>query len=85
MEVGPFCVVGPDVRIGPGCRLISHVTSWGGRRSGRDNVFYPNCVIGGQPQDLKYQRRADFALEIGDENQFREAVTLTRARKRAGA
>jgi len=24
-EIGPFCVIGPDVSIASGCRLIAHV------------------------------------------------------------
>jgi UDP-N-acetylglucosamine acyltransferase len=75
VEVGPFCVVGPSVRLGSGNRLLSHVVITGSTTVGRDNVFHPNCVIGGVPQDLKY-RGEDARLEIGDRNAIREAVTI---------
>jgi UDP-N-acetylglucosamine acyltransferase len=38
-------------------------------------VFYPNCVIGAEPQDLKYKGEPS-TLIVGDHNQFREAVTV---------
>jgi UDP-N-acetylglucosamine acyltransferase len=75
VEVGPFCTIGADVTIGGGCKLISHVVLTGNTTIGRGNVFHPNCVIGGIPQDLKY-RGAPTKLEIGDNNQIREAVTI---------
>jgi UDP-N-acetylglucosamine acyltransferase len=75
VEVGPFCVVGPDVALGSGNKLLSHVVISGHTKIGERNVFHPNCVIGGNPQDLKY-RGAPTLLEIGNENQIREAVTI---------
>jgi UDP-N-acetylglucosamine acyltransferase len=75
VEVGPFCIVGPDVTIGSGCQLLSHVVISGHTKIGERNVFHPNSVIGGIPQDLKY-RGAPTRLEIGNENQIREAVTI---------
>jgi UDP-N-acetylglucosamine acyltransferase len=53
VEIGPFCVIGPEVTIGPGCRLLNNVTLLGHTTVGRDNTFYPNCVIGTDPQDKK--------------------------------
>jgi UDP-N-acetylglucosamine acyltransferase len=75
VEIGPFCVVGPNVIIGPGCRLVAHVTVLGHTRLGARNVLYPNCVVGAPPQDKKYKGEPT-GLEIGDDNQIREAVTL---------
>jgi UDP-N-acetylglucosamine acyltransferase len=75
VEVGPFCIVGPDVTIGSGCRLLSHVVITGHTTIGRDNTFFPNSVIGTIPQDLKY-RGEPTGLEIGDGNTIREGVTI---------
>ncbi len=74
VEVGPFCVLGPKVRLGPGCRLLSHVTLLGNTTFGSGNIFFPNCVIGGAPQDLKYQG-SDTQLIVGEANTFREGST----------
>ena len=75
VEVGPFCVVGPHVTLGPGCKLHNNVTITGHTTIGSDNVFFPNCVIGADPQDKKF-RGEDTRLVIGDGNMIREAVTI---------
>ena len=75
VEIGPFCVVGPNVTLGNGCRLISHVTLAGHTTVGKNNTFFPNCVVGTIPQDQKY-RGGPTRLEIGDGNTIREAATL---------
>lgn len=78
VEIGPFCVVGPDVTIGRGCRLISHVTVTGHVEIGQYNQFHAGVVIGGEPQDLSY-RGSPTRVVIGDHNVFRECVTVNRA------
>jgi UDP-N-acetylglucosamine acyltransferase len=77
VEIGPFCVIGPAVTIGAETRLDSHVTITGQTTVGCRNRFFPNSVIGGEPQDFSY-RDADTYLEIGDDNVFREGVTVSR-------
>ncbi len=77
VQVGPFCLVGADVTLGEGCVLHSHVTLLGPARIGRGNVFFPNCTIGAAPQDLKY-KGGPTSVEIGDDNIFRENVTIHR-------
>ncbi len=75
VEVGPFCVIGPDVTIGPGTRLVNSVTILGHTTLGSGNVVFPNAVLGGAPQDKKY-RGEPTLLQIGNDNQIREAVTI---------
>ncbi|HEX6962589.1 MAG TPA: acyl-ACP--UDP-N-acetylglucosamine O-acyltransferase [Lacipirellula sp.] len=76
--VGPFCTIGPGVRIGRGTRLMNNVTLMGDVTLGRDNVLFPNVVIGAEPQDVSYQG-SDTRVEIGDGNTLREGVTVNRA------
>jgi UDP-N-acetylglucosamine acyltransferase len=78
VEIGPFCMVGAGVRIGRGTRLLNHVTLMGNVTLGRDNVLFPNVVIGAEPQDVSYQG-SDTRVEIGDANTLREGVTVNRA------
>ena len=75
--IGPFCVVGPDVSIGKGTVLHSHVVLTGRTTIGSDNQFWPNCVIGGDPQDVSWEH-SDTEVVIGDHNIFREGVTVNR-------
>lgn len=75
VEIGPFCVVGPNVRIGAGTKLLNNVTILGHTIVGRDNVIFPNAVLGAIPQDKKFGGE-ESRLEVGDHNHIREAVTL---------
>src|SRR5437763_3375209 len=81
--VGPYCIVGSEVVLGEGCWLQHHVTLCGPMRAGAKNKFYAYCSIGQQTQDLKYAGEPTY-LEIGDENVFREFVTVNRSTKSDG-
>lgn len=76
--VGPFCFIEPGAKIGPGCRLDSHVTIKTNTTIGKNNWFGQGSVIGGDPQDRKFKGEPTY-LEIGDDNVFREYVTIHRA------
>lgn len=75
VEIGPHCYIGPKAVLGEGCRLLHNVSMYGKTIVGRSNEFYPGCVIGATPQDLKY-RGAETELFIGNDNVFREHVTI---------
>ena len=77
VEVGPYCVIGPDVKIGRGTRLIAHVCIHGMTTLGEDNTVHPFAVIGGEPQDVSFRGSAT-RVEIGDDNVIREGVTIHR-------
>jgi UDP-N-acetylglucosamine acyltransferase len=81
--VGPYCVIGANVMVGPKCWLQHHVTLCGPTKAGAKNKFYAYCSIGQQTQDLKYQGEPTY-LEIGDENTFREFVTISRSTSSQG-
>jgi UDP-N-acetylglucosamine acyltransferase len=82
-SVGPYCVIGPDVVLGPNCWLQHHVTICGPLKAGAKNRFYAYCSIGQQTQDLKYRGEPTY-LEIGDDNTFREFVTVNRSTTNEG-
>jgi UDP-N-acetylglucosamine acyltransferase len=77
VEVGPYCVVGPEVSIGRGTRLVAHACVLGRTIIGRDNVIHPFSVLGGEPQDVSY-KGSPTRVEIGDRNIIREGVTVHR-------
>jgi UDP-N-acetylglucosamine acyltransferase len=81
--VGPFCTIGPDVVLGEDCTLISHVVLDGRTRIGARNKFHPFCAIGVPPQDLKYKGEPT-QVEIGDDNDIRECVTISRGTHHGG-
>ena len=75
VKIGPFTVIGPNVEIDENVVIHSHVNISGNTKIGKGNVFYPFASIGNDPQDLKYNSE-DTSLIIGDNNKFREYVTV---------
>jgi len=81
--IGPYCVIGENVRIGAGNRLISHVTVDGWTEIGEGNLILPFVSIGHPPQDLKYAGD-ETHVRIGRNNTIREFVTIHRGTKGGG-
>jgi UDP-N-acetylglucosamine acyltransferase len=80
VTVGPFSVIGPDVKIDVGTVIGSHVVIKGPTSIGRHNRIYQFTSIGENPQDKKYANEVT-RLEIGDRNTIREFATLHRGTK----
>jgi len=76
--IGPFCVVGENVVLGDDCRLHSHVVIDGHTSLGNKNQIFPFASIGLRTQDLKWKGGIT-RTEIGDNNTFRESVTINSA------
>lgn len=76
--VGPFSYVEAGAVIGAGTIIDSHATIKHSTTLGENNYVGQGSVIGGDPQDRKYNGEPTF-LKIGDRNVFREYVTLHRA------
>ncbi len=74
-SIGPYCVIGDNVEIGKNNKLISHVSILGNTKISNENTFFPFTSIGSEPQDLKYENELSF-VEIGNNNTFRENVTV---------
>jgi UDP-N-acetylglucosamine acyltransferase len=82
-EIGPYCVIGPEVEIGAGTRLMAHVYVEGPTWIGEDNIFFPYSTVGVASQDLKYRgERAE--TRIGSRNKIREFVTIHRGTEGGG-
>lgn len=80
VRIGPGCSIRGPVRIGPDTRLIGQVWLRGPLTLGARNVVYPFSALGFAPQHLGWDPDRDGAgLEIGDDNIFRESVTISRA------
>lgn len=75
VQIGPFCTIGAGVRLGDGCRLMSHVVLSGETTIGSGNRFFPFATVGVEPQDLKFKGEVT-RLEIGSGNTFRESCTV---------
>ena len=77
VTVGPYSVIGADVEIKSGSVIGSHVLIEGPSLIGKQNKIFSFATIGGDPQDKKYDGEKTY-LEIGDNNIFREGVTVNR-------
>ena len=75
VKVGAYSVIGPNIEIGEGTEIQSHVSIIGNTIIGKNNKIYPFASIGNDPQDLKFNGEQT-NLEIGDNNKIREYVTI---------
>ena len=73
--IGPHCIVGENVVLDTGVKLLSHVVVDGCTTIGAGTRIFPFASIGLEPQDLKY-RGEKSALVIGRNNRIREYVTI---------
>ena len=78
IQIGPYSVIDGNVEIGPGCQLGPHVYLTGRTRIGSGNKFHAGAVIGDLPQDVRFAG-APTGVVIGDNNVFREHVTVHRS------
>lgn len=77
VTVGAFSLVGAGVSVGAGTHLGPYTRIEGPVTIGERNTFYGNASIGGPPQDLKFKGERT-ELVIGNDNTFREFITLNR-------
>ncbi len=75
VKIGPFCYVGPDVKLEEGVELISNIHVEGNTKIGKGTKIFPFASIGTQPQDLKYKNEKN-SLVVGENNIIREYVTI---------
>jgi len=75
VEVGPYSIIGPQVKIGKGTKISSHVVVEGRTEIGEGNVIFSFATVGTVPQDMKYKGEAS-ELIIGNYNTIREYASL---------
>jgi len=75
VEIGPYSIIGPNVKILNNTKIHSHVNIVGNTSIGSGNEIFPFASIGTPPQDLKYKGEKN-SLIIGNNNKFREYVNI---------
>lgn len=78
ISIGPFCIIEEGVEIGDNTKIISNTIIRSGVNIGKNNTFFQFCSIGEVPQDLGYDQTPT-KVEIGDNNIFREYVSVHKA------
>lgn len=76
VEIGPYCIVGKDVRLGDGVRLLSHVVIAGITGIGARTVVHPGAVLGGESQ-IRGNDATGTELSVGADCVIREHVTFS--------
>ncbi|HJR67808.1 MAG TPA: acyl-ACP--UDP-N-acetylglucosamine O-acyltransferase [Gemmatimonadaceae bacterium] len=77
VEVGPFAIIGEDCEVGDGCIIAARATLERHVRLARNVRIGVGSVIGGDPQDLKFQGEPT-TVEIGEGSIVREYSTINR-------
>ena len=83
VTIGPYCVVGSNVVIEDGCRLVAHVHLAGHTKLGAGSIVYPFASLGTPPQSVKY-KGGPTRLVIGQKCEIREHVTMNTGTEEAG-
>lgn len=76
VEVGPYAIIGPDVKIGAGTVVQAHGYVSGHTTIGKTCEIFPFACVGMKTQDLKYQEGDITFVEIGDSTVLREFSTV---------
>ena len=77
IEIGPYSIIGGEVKIGKNTKIWSHVIIEGDTAIGENCQILTGAIIGNAPQDLKYKGEKTKVV-IGDNNIIREYVTINR-------
>ena len=83
VHIGPFSIIGPDVKIHDGVWIGPHVVINGDTTIGNGTRIFQFCSIGDAPQHLGYKDEAT-RLVIGERNIVREYCTLNRGTEQGG-
>ncbi len=75
VKIGPFCHIGPQVKLGANSVLHSHVVVAGNTTIGKGAKIFPFASVGHEPQDLKFHGEEN-SLTIGDNCTIREGTTI---------
>lgn len=76
VDVGPYAIIGPDVKIGEGTAVQAHAYVSGHTMIGKRCEIFPFACVGMKSQDLKYKAGDITYVEVGDETVLREFSTL---------
>ena len=85
VSIGPYAVIQGEVVLGDDITIGAHCVIEGNTTIGRGCQFYSGAVIGSPPQDRKHQKTDKVFLSIGDNNVFREYVTVNPGTIEGGA
>ncbi|MDP8266318.1 MAG: acyl-ACP--UDP-N-acetylglucosamine O-acyltransferase [Candidatus Aceula meridiana] len=75
-QVGAYAIIGEGVSLAVGVKIGSFCVVEGNTTVGKNTELFTGAVVGSIPQDRKYNSEEKTYLEIGEDNIFREYVTV---------
>lgn len=79
VSIGPFTIIDGPAIIGAGCEIAPHVWIHGAVTIGVNNKVGYGAIIGGDPQDMRFDPATESGVIIGEGNVIREYVSMHRA------
>ena len=76
-EIGPFCWISSQAKIGENVKLLARVTVYGDTTIGDGTVVFPGACLGTGPQDHGNEFVSGAKVIIGKNNVIRENVTIS--------
>ena len=83
VEIGPYAIIGPSVRVGAGTRIMSHAVIVRDATIGERCEIHYGAVVGGDPQDKKYEGEHTVCM-VGNDTVIREYATISRGTRALG-
>jgi len=83
VSIGAYSIINKDVKVGNRTIIGNNSSIFGRTTIGENNKIYSNCILGSEPQDLKYGGE-DSELIVGDNNTFREFCSINKGTKGGG-
>jgi UDP-N-acetylglucosamine acyltransferase len=77
--IHPAAIIEPGAELGEGCVVHAHAILTRHARVGAGVVVHPGAVIGGDPQDLRFDPATCSTARIGARTVLRENVTVNRS------
>ncbi len=78
VEVGPYAVIDSGVTVGDDCTIQAHAILTDHVTFGARNLVGFGAVIGSAPQDYAHTNSIASSVTVGNDNSFREYVTIHR-------
>jgi UDP-N-acetylglucosamine acyltransferase len=83
-DIHPTAIIEPGATVGPGCEIQAYAIVKRGALLGEGVQVHPFAVVGGDSQDLKFDRAVASGVRIGAGTRIRESVTIHRATHAGG-
>lgn len=84
VQIGPYAIIENDVQIADNCVIAAHVIIHSGTILEKNVRVDSFTSIGGEPQDISFNRNIHSGVFIGEGTVIREGVTIHRATREGG-